>query len=286
MAVKKEHAAVPAAPKPQIPWWKTKRTRIVAIIAGGAVAFGFLIWLVFFMPFISTNDARVDASIIRVANAGANGQITGVYVREGDPVTNGMLLAELDHRTAEAQLLRAEARAEFTAAELRRTESLAAQQGTSRQQLDRSRSEADMAESDLRLAQIALDRTYLRSPVNGVVIQKLAVEGNILEVNQAAVTVVDIDHAWVSANISEMRVHSVHKGAKVRIHIDEGGTITGRVSDVRKATASTFALVPSDSASGNYIKVVQRIPVKIELDPHPGKILRVGQSVEIKISVF
>ena len=95
----------------------------------------------------------------------------------------------------------------------------------------------------------------------------------------------DIEHAWVSANINEKKVSSVKIGEKVSVKIDEGGTLSGRVIDVRKAAASVFALIPSDNASGNYIKVEQRIPVKIELDPHPGRDLRVGQSVEIKIKV-
>jgi len=77
----------------------------------------------------------------------------------------------------------------------------------------------------------------------------------------------------------------VKTGQKVTISVDEGGSLTGKVTEVRKASASTFSLIPSDNASGNFIKVVQRIPVKIELDPHQGKILRVGQSVEISIKV-
>lgn len=116
-------------------------------------------------------------------------------------------------------------------------------------------------------------------------VQKLAQTGNILETNQTAVTVVDIGHAWASANIEETSVALVRPGQRVTIYIDEGGKLTGKVLEVRKATAATFALIPSDSSAGNFIKLVQRIPVKIELDPHPGVNLRVGQSVEVKIRV-
>ncbi len=95
----------------------------------------------------------------------------------------------------------------------------------------------------------------------------------------------DTEHAWVSANILEKAVSDVKIGQKVFITVDEGGKLTGKVMDVRRASTSVFSLIPSDNAAGNFTKVEQRIPVKIELDPHPGVDLRVGQSVEIKIKI-
>jgi len=155
----------------------------------------------------------------------------------------------------------------------------------SRQQLDRIRADAQAAEADLRLAEIALENTYLKSPVDGIVVQKLAKQGNILEANQPAVTIVDIDHAWVSANVEETEVSLVKPGQRVSISVDEGGNLSGKVAEVRKAAAAQFALIPSDNAAGNFTKLVQRIPIKIILDPHPDRVLRVGQSVVIKIRV-
>jgi multidrug resistance efflux pump len=80
-------------------------------------------------------------------------------------------------------------------------------------------------------------------------------------------------------------VADIKIGQKVFISIDEGGKLTGKIVDVRQAAASVFALIPSDNASGNFVKVAQRIPLKIALDPHPGKELRIGQSVVIKVKV-
>ncbi|HNX24074.1 MAG TPA: efflux RND transporter periplasmic adaptor subunit [Spirochaetota bacterium] len=266
-------------------WWQTRVSKLSAYSVGGLTLLILLFWLVFLRPYVTTDDARVAADIIKIANRGVNGQIVKVNVSEGDNVTAGMELAELDHRTAEAQYKKAKARASFASMELQRMESLAAQNGASRQQLDKARSEALNAEGDLQLAELALEFTTLRSPVNGVVVQKLAQAGNILETNQTAVTVVDVDNAWVTANIEETYVADVRAGQKVTVYVDEGGKLTGKVLEVRKATAATFALIPSDSSAGNFIKLVQRIPVKIILDPHPGMNLRVGQSVEVKIRV-
>jgi membrane fusion protein, multidrug efflux system len=182
-------------------------------------------------------------------------------------------------------LLQAKTRFELAESIYKRNLSLLNNSGISQQQLDGSKSDASSADANLKLAEISLERTYIKSPVDGIVIQKNAENGNILENNQVAFVIADIEHAWVSANINEKKVSLVKIGEKVNVKIDEGGTLTGRVTDVRKAAASVFALIPSDNASGNYIKVEQRIPVKIELDPHTGRDLRVGQSVEIKIKV-
>jgi membrane fusion protein (multidrug efflux system) len=277
---KKEPAATET---PALPWWKTRQAKTAGIITGSVAFVIIVIWAIAFRPYISTDDARVAATIVRVANRGASGLIQRVSVAEGGKVTQGEILAELDHRSAQAQYDRAKARAQFAAAERNRMESLAAQHGTSQQLLDRARSEALSADADFRLAELALEYTYLRSPVNGVVIQKTADEGNVLETNQTAITVADIEHAWVAANVEENEIARVKPGQTVKISVDEGGSLTGRVTEVRKAAASAFALIPSDNASGNFTKVVQRIPVKIVLDPHPGRTLRVGQSVVIRI---
>ena len=100
-----------------------------------------------------------------------------------------------------------------------------------------------------------------------------------------AFTITDIDKAWISANIQEKSVGDIKPGQKVFITIDEGGKLTGKVTEVRKSAASVFALIPSDNASGNFVKMEQRIPIRIELDPHPNTTLRVGASVGIKIKI-
>jgi multidrug resistance efflux pump len=288
MNVKKKDIPYTAEEAPEngaAAWWQSPRTKMAAIGIGIFILIGFNVWLFYFHPYVSTDDARVDADIIRVANQGASQRIDTVNVQEGDRVEKGKLLVELDHRVAEAQLDRARARARLTSLDLNRAESLAAQSGISRQQLDRVRSEAQTTAADLRLAEIALENNYIKSPVGGVVVQKLAKVGNILETNQAAITVVDIEHAWVSANIEETEVGLVKTGQRVKISVDEGGSLTGKVIEIRKAAAAQFALIPSDNAAGNFTKLVQRIPIKIALDPHPGRVLRVGQSVEIRIRV-
>ena len=267
------------------PWWKNKRTIITAQIMGALFVAIFVFWFTYLMPFVSTDDARIDADTIKIANLGTTGQIIKVFVKEGDKVEAGTILAELDHASAEAQLSRVQAASHFAKIDLKRTKAIASQQGLSQQSVDKTIQMNTITQADLKLAEIALDRTYIKSPVSGIVVQKSAQEGNILESNQTAFMVADIEHASISANILEKSVGVVKNGQVVFIKIDEGGKLKGKVVDVRRAAASVFALIPSDNASGNFVKVEQRIPIKIELEPNHTKNLRVGQSVEIKIKV-
>jgi membrane fusion protein, multidrug efflux system len=225
-------------------------------------------------------------NILRVAPEGVSGIIEKVSVEEGDVVKEGQVLVEIDHRIPEANLQKATAKFELAKAELNRLRNLYGKNYSSKRDLDTAKMNYDISEAELKLADVSLQNTYLKSPIDGVVIQKLAFQGNLLEAGQVAVTIADVDHAWVSANIEETRVSQVEPGQPVSINIDEGGTLTGKVQEITSATASQFSLFPTENASGNFTKVVQKIPVKIALDPHPQhRILRAGQSVTIKIRV-
>lgn len=271
--------------KGTLPWWAHERAKRVFKIASVVVVIGFVIWLFLFRPYVSTDDARVAATLVRLAPENTSGKVIRLAVSEGDRVRAGDILLELDHSVAEAHLAKATARASQADRELRRVEQLAAQKGVPPREVDTIRAVAQTADADLQLAQIAYDRTFLKSPTDGVVVQKVVEVGNILEANQTALTIADIDHAWISANIEETAVANVKVGQPVTISIDEGGKLAGKVIEVRAATASQFALIQSENPSGNFTKLVQRIPIKIALDAHPNRPLRAGQSVEIKIRV-
>ena len=269
----------------QLAWWQTKKSKLVGRVSGAAAVVGLLTWWFLFHPYVSTDDARVAATLVRVASQGVSGRIEKLTVEEGSRVKKGDVLLELDHRTAEAQLSRTRSKYELAAHDLKRAEQLSAQNGLPARELDKARAEARVTESEMKLAEVALDNTYLRSPIDGIVVQKTIEVGDMLEPSQTALAVADVDQAWVSANIEETAVGEVKAGQPVTVTIDEGGRLTGKVSEVRAASAAQFALIPSDNAAGNFTKLVQRIPIKIVLDPHPDKPLRVGQSVEIKVRV-
>jgi RND family efflux transporter MFP subunit len=274
-----------AAKKPRAAWYKTPRARLAGMIALGLAVTGLIVWFFFFHPFVGTDDARVAATLVRVAPEAVGGRVIKLNVKEGDHVKKGQILAELDHRITEAQLKRAKAKADLTAHELKRVRELVAQRGLAAKDLDTAVANAASAEAELQLAEVAAENTTVKSPVDGIIVQKATEEGNIIEPGQTLLTVVDIDHAWIAANIEETAVGAVKVGQPVHISIDEGGTLKGKVIEVRASVAAQFALIPSDNGAGNFTKVVQRVPIKVELNPHPERELRVGQSVEIKVRV-
>jgi len=266
-------------------WWQSRRSQRVLAVTAIVAVLGTAVWRFKYYPYVSTEDARVAMTVIRLAPAGAGGQIIKVNGIEGAKVAQGDVVVELDHRGPQAQLERAKSRAEFTEKELHRVQQLVSRNGATRQSQDTAAANYDAARAELKQAELALENTYLKSPINGTVIQQLAEVGNILGPGQTATTVVDAEHAWVSANVEETSIKLVKIGQPVSIQIDEGGNYTGTVSEIRIATASTFALIPSENAAGNFTKLVQRIPVKIALDPGQNAPLRIGESAEIRIRV-
>jgi membrane fusion protein (multidrug efflux system) len=273
------HEAHPPAP----PWWQSRLAKNTAWAFLAVAALGLVIWFFAFRPYVSTDDARVAEDMVRIAPDGVSGTVLRINVAEGDRVTQGQVLAELDHTVYQSQLMKAQARATLAQADAARAERLFKQGGISARDYQAAQSTALAAQADLQLAQNALDHTFLKSPVDGIVVEKIGVVGNLLESGQVCFIVADVDHAWVSANIQETNVGDVKPGQQVSIHVDEGGDLTGHVVEITDASAAQFALLPAENASGNFIKLVQRIPVKVVLDAHPGRTLRAGQSVEIRI---
>ncbi len=267
--------------------WQKKRTRVVLSALVFSAILGTLVWWYHFRPYVSTVDARVVTRLIRVAPNSTSGRIEKIFVKEGDVVNKGTLLLELDHRSAMAQLMKAQARSNMLTHDVNRTRQLNRLETlVSEKDLESIETNYLMAEGDMRLAEIAYDNTYLRSPIRGVVVQKNAELGNLLDPSQIAFIVSDIDHAWVEANIEETSVKRLKVGQNVDIKLDSGGHLQGKVQNIRRATASQFALIPMENSGGNFTKVVQRIPIKIALEPHSNVDFWSGQSVSVKIRIF
>lgn len=268
----------------KVSWWKSKRAHRAGWIALGVILVGLVVWRFFFYPYVRTDDARVAMTLVHLAPSGIGGRIIKVNVNDGSTVKAGEVLIEIEHRVAQAEFERARAKHDEAAKELDRMERLFRAESVSAQTLDSARAKELAANADLKLAEVNLENTYLRSPFDGVVVKKMADESNLLQPNQTALVIADTQDAWIEANIEETSIAEVKLGQPVKITIDEGGVIEGKVSEINRAAASQFALIPSDNGAGNYTKVVQRIPIKISIDDHD-RVLRAGQSVEIRIRV-
>ncbi|MGE4539351.1 MAG: HlyD family secretion protein [Desulfovibrio sp.] len=147
------------------------------------------------------------------------------------------------------------------------------------------RAKVDLAREKVRQAELNLEYTKIVAPVAGHVTKKQIESGRLVAAGQALMTVVPLDpeELWVTANYKETQLKHVHPGQKATIEVDTypGREITGHVQSIMAGTGSVFSLFPSENATGNYVKVVQRIPVKIVFDKENGELpkLRLGMSV-------
>ena len=142
------------------------------------------------------------------------------------------------------------------------------------------------AEAQLRAAAIAYGQMRIIAPLDGVVAQRTVQAGQQVAAGTPLMAVVPLDHVWIDANFKEVQLARMRVGQPVTVKADiYGGGVTyhGRIEGLGAGSGSAFALLPAQNASGNWIKIVQRVPVRIALDPqelkdHP---LRVGLSVAV-----
>jgi membrane fusion protein (multidrug efflux system) len=146
------------------------------------------------------------------------------------------------------------------------------------------------AEASVRDAALALRRTQLRAPVDGVISQKVVQVGERIAAGTPLMVVVPLQGAWVDANFKEGQLRDMRIGQPVTLTADLYGdsvTYRGTLAGLAAGSGSAFALLPAQNASGNWIKIVQRVAVRIALDPnqlqtHP---LRVGLSINARVNV-
>jgi membrane fusion protein, multidrug efflux system len=145
----------------------------------------------------------------------------------------------------------------------------------------------DAAEAQVKLARNNLRYTEIRSPVDGMVGQRQVHPGEFVNIGTQIVTVMPLPNIWVISNYKETQMTHMRLGQSVRVTVDAfpGLVLTGHVDSWSPGTGSTFALVAPDNATGNFTKVVQRVPVKVVLDSVPalGTLVRPGMSVETSI---
>lgn len=131
--------------------------------------------------------------------------------------------------------------------------------------------------------------TKIYSPSDGFVTKKAVEAGNQIQAGQPLMAIVPIGGLYVTANYKETQLENVKPGQKAEIKIDTypGKVFVGKVNSIMAGTGSVFSLFPPENATGNYVKVVQRIPVKIvfDKDTDPEHILRMGMSVEPTIII-
>ncbi|HEY1482322.1 MAG TPA: HlyD family secretion protein [Candidatus Acidoferrum sp.] len=144
----------------------------------------------------------------------------------------------------------------------------------------------DQARAALAAAELNLSYCNIIAPVDGVVTHKQVEVGQIIQQGQGLMVVVPLQDVWVTANFKETQLRNMRAGQKAYVTSDTyGKTFTGHLDSISGATGAVISLLPPENATGNYVKIVQRIPVKIILDPIPADvaILRPGMNVDVTV---
>ncbi|HXN17530.1 MAG TPA: HlyD family secretion protein [Candidatus Binatus sp.] len=211
-----------------------------------------------------------------------NGHIKAVYVDEGQLVHAGeamMTIDAQDYKIAE----------ELAQVNLSETLFIAA----SSRHNDVHLANAEVARRELQLAQAELNLSYtiICSPVTGIVGKRRVEVGQNVNIGQELVDVLPLDDVWVTANFKETQLARLRPGQLVEVRVDAySREWKGRIANLGGGTGSVFSLLP-ENATGHYVKVVQRVPVRIDFDHPPGQefnvegLLKPGLSVEPKVRV-
>jgi membrane fusion protein (multidrug efflux system) len=258
---------------------------------------------------------RLTATSARSARARIAGTVVRVHVEDNDRVAVGAPLVELDPADYEVALEQAvanleqarfhtlnEARANNRLAQidLERSRHLVGVGAVAKEELDQrlatgtaQAAEVKAATASVRAAQAAalraqleLDYTRIVAPVAGIVGQKAVNVGDRVQPAQALMAIVQVEDLWITANFKETQLRHIHSGQRVDVRVDTlGQTFRGHVESLPGASGARFSLLPPENATGNYVKVVQRLPVRIRLEPGQSNLdrLRPGMSVEPKV---
>jgi membrane fusion protein (multidrug efflux system) len=243
----------------------------------------------------STNDAFIEGRIVRVSPQ-VPGQIARLLVNDNERVQRGQLLVQIDDRdfAARADQARAQATAADVAArnaqdDARRAEQLFARQLIARADEERAVAmarqrvaDAEAARKLLAQAELALSFTRIVAPDTGRITRRMVEQGAFVQVGQTLMSIVP-DDFWVIANFKETQLEKMRPGQSADVKVDAypGLTFHGHVDSIQSGTGARFSLLPPENATGNYVKVVQRVPVKIVLDHYPPGDYQLGPGMSV-----
>ncbi|MDD4954834.1 MAG: HlyD family secretion protein [Candidatus Omnitrophica bacterium] len=244
---------------------------------------------------VTTDDAYIEGRIHSIAPK-IFGTVKEVNVRDNQIVKKGDVLVEIDPVDYKLKVNEAQANLDIRQAafdqalrDKNRAAALYKQEVYPKERYENAltaynlaNAQIEAAKAQLMIAKRNLSYTKIYAPSDGYVTKKAVEIGNQIQPNQPLMAVIALDDIWVVANYKETQLKNVRDGQKVEIKVDTypGKIFTARVDSIMAGTGAAFSLFPPENALGNYVKVVQRIPVKIVFDKNTDKehILRIGMS--------
>lgn len=229
---------------------------------------------------VKTDNAQISAHFLMLSSR-VNGTISKVFVEDHQKVKAGDVLAQIDtsdysnaKTAAFAQASALEARVNEARVNFSRAEELIKNQAISKERFDKALADYRDLDAKLKAAksfaeQAGLNESYTKiiAPNDGIIARKSVEPGQFVSTGQPLFGFVAENKRWVVANLKETELQEVRLGQTVNIHVDalSGQKFIGKVVSIAPSTGAVFSLLPPDNATGNFTKVVQRIPVKIEL---------------------
>ena len=194
-----------------------------------------------------------------------------------------MAEAELAIRVAESRVAQAKAGEQQAQAGLRGAQTGPEQIAAMRARAAAAAARVQQMRAMVKQAELNLEYTKIKAPVKGTVSRKSVEVGQVVQPGQPLMAIIALDRVWATANFKETQLESMRTGQPAAIKVDAygGREFKGKVESLAAATGARFSLLPPDNATGNFVKVVQRVPVKIVLDEgqDPEHLLRPGMSV-------
>ena len=191
--------------------------------------------------------------------------------------------AEASIRVAESRLAQMKAGEQQAMAGLRSAKTVPEQIAATKARAASAQARVDQAKATLAQAELNLNYTTIAAPTDGVTARKSVNFGQVVQPGQPLLAIVQVDGVWVTANFKETQLANMRPGQPAAIEVDAygGREFRGKVDSIGAATGARFSLLPPENATGNFVKVVQRVPVKIVLEEgqHAEFVLRPGMSV-------
>jgi len=235
---------------------------------------------------IATANAQIETAKVTLKRATQDYDRYANLIKDHSITQQQFEQAEAAKLTAERQL---QVLTDQKNAAIRQASAATSQSSATAQQVNVVSSNIEQRKADLENAKLLLSYTVITAPQDGRV-SKINVQlGQLLQPGQSLFSVVLDTKPWVVANFKETQITKMHEGQLVTIHIDAfpGHEFTAKVASFSPATGSKFALLPPDNASGNFVKVVQRMPVKIEFNENDQfvKELRPGMNANVDVHI-
>jgi len=261
-----------------------------ALIAAGIIsAIGISFYIYDAFTHEETDDAYVTGHLHSVSTR-INGVITDVLVDDNQFVHEGDVLVKLDPSEYLALEAAAKANLETAQSNLARQEPLVAMHAIAPEDVDKTRNTRDVDLAQYELAELQIVYSTIKAPATGYVGRKNVEVGNRVSSGQTLLVVVEPE-LWVVANFKETQLAKMQIGQPARISIDSipDKVFEGTVDSFSPATGNEFALLPADNSTGNFTKIVQRVPVKIVFNPDSihgyEKRIRAGESAVVKVAL-